>query len=146
MSDDLENSYKRHLEALSRTNALNKTAVFDALAAANATTVNVKFDGEGDGGQIEEVSLFVGLVSTPLPEVQIEIQHVSWGSEEVLTHKTSLQEAIETLCYDFLSQEHDGWENNDGAFGEFVFDVEKRRIELDFNGRYSDYVNHSHTF
>jgi hypothetical protein len=36
---------------------------------------------------------------------------------------------------------HCGWENNDGAYGDFIFDVAKRTITLDFNERYtaSDY-------
>ena len=37
-----------------------------------------------------------------------------------------------------LEQEQGGWENNDGAFGEFTFDVAERTIELEFNGRFTD--------
>ena len=37
-----------------------------------------------------------------------------------------------------LEQTHGGWENNDGAYGEFTFDVAERTIKLDFNERISD--------
>jgi hypothetical protein len=57
-----------------------------------------------------------------------------------------MAEAIEQLCYDFLEQEHGGWENNDGAFGEFTFNVAERTVELEFNGRFSDFTTSSHTF
>jgi hypothetical protein len=40
-----------------------------------------------------------------------------------------LHEAIDTLCYDYLEGSHGGWENNDGAFGEFHFDVDQRRVD-----------------
>jgi hypothetical protein len=58
----------------------------------------------------------------------------------------SLREAVEELCYGYLEQENAGWENNDGAFGEFNFDVAERRIALDFNQRFIDYTQHDYTF
>jgi hypothetical protein len=56
----------------------------------------------------------------------------------------SLHDAIETLCYDYLSQTHGGWENNDGAYGTFEFDVQQRSIRLDFDERFTDTNHHSH--
>ena len=54
------------------------------------------------------------------------------------------EEAIETLVYDVLNQTHGGWENNDGACGDFTFDVAERTITLDYNERHmeSDYSQH----
>ena len=49
----------------------------------------------------------------------------------------SVSDAIETLVYDLLETHHGGWEINDGAYGEFVFDVEAQSINLDFNERYT---------
>ncbi len=39
---------------------------------------------------------------------------------------------------------HDGWENSDGAHGDFTFDVGERTITLDYNERYmqSEYSLH----
>ena len=39
---------------------------------------------------------------------------------------------------------HGGWENNDGAYGEYTFDVAERTITLDYNERHmeSDYSMH----
>ena len=39
------------------------------------------------------------------------------------------------LAFDFLSDTHGGWENNDGAYGEFCFDAAARCIHLEFNER-----------
>jgi len=44
-------------------------------------------------------------------------------------------DAIEKLAYDFLEEVHDGWENEDGAYGEFIFDVGERAIRLEYNER-----------
>jgi hypothetical protein len=57
MNDFLE-YYSRHLEAVTKANALNKPIVFDALAAAGLTRVEVEFDGEGDSGQIGELTAY----------------------------------------------------------------------------------------
>ena len=69
------------------------------------------------------------------------------GCGELATRVMTLREAVEVLCYDYLEQEYGrGWEDNDGAFGEFTFDVPERRIALDFNARFTDHTHHSHTF
>jgi hypothetical protein len=58
----------------------------------------------------------------------------------------SVSEAIEHLVYDALSETHGGWENNEGAYGEFVFDVPAEVIRLDYNERITASENYSHTF
>ena len=122
----------------------NKTALFDALAAAGITTVLVNFDGCGDSGQIEMIEAKAGDDVIPLPKVQIEIASAGWGIATIDRQTRPLEEAIEILVYDVLSQTHGGWENNDGACGDFTFDVAERTITLDYNERHmeSDYSQH----
>jgi hypothetical protein len=150
MSDpnDVATTYKQHEQLLGKANALNKAAVFDALAAAGLSSVNVTFDGEGDSGQIESIDAYKEESSDPhpLPETAIEVQQASWNSEKLDSRTSSLREAIERLCYDYLEISQGGWENNDGAFGEFQFDVKARTIELEFNARFTDSTFFSHTF
>src|SRR6202035_5625925 len=93
----------------------NKTSLFDALAAAGITTVIVNFDGCGDSGQIEMIEARAGDDDCALPSVEIEIASAGWGSATVERQTQPVRVAIETLVYDVLSQEHGGWENNDGA-------------------------------
>jgi hypothetical protein len=145
---DIQNfmTYENHAKALAQANTLNKTVVFDALATAGVTTVTAAFDGEGDSGQIEGVSAFIDEKPQRVPDASIRFHHVSWGSLETTASEISLYEAIKSLCYDYLSQEHGGWENNDGGYGEFTFHVADRRIDLDFNQRFTDSTHHSHTF
>jgi len=145
MNDFLE-YYSRHLEAVTKANALNKPMVFDALAAAGLTLVEVEFDGEGDSGQIEGVYAYAGDARTELPESFLTLYQAAQNKGEPRTTNVSLHDAIETLCYDYLAQTHGGWENNDGAYGTFEFDIRKRSIHLDFNERFSDSTNYSHDF
>lgn len=55
-----------------------------------------------------------------------------------------MKEAIERLAYDFLEETHGGWENNEGAYGDFLFDVTERTITLNYNERIdtSEYTQH----
>jgi hypothetical protein len=143
---DVLQAYELRENALAQANALNKISVFDALTAAGVTLVTVAFDGEGDSGQIENIQAHAGDAEAQLPTLPVEFQKVAWNSAKLDASSIDLREAIETLCYDYLEQEHGGWENNDGAFGEFVFSVSNKSIELEFNGRFSDFSTSSHTF
>ena len=115
MSDDFETRYAQHKELRARANEINKAVLFDALASTNFTSIHVDFDGEGDSGQINGVAAFCGDVSATLPTTTVAMQTVSWGSTEMLTAQSTLEKAIENLCYDYLEQTHGGWENNDGG-------------------------------
>lgn len=123
----------------------NKAALFDALAFAGITSVVVTFDGCGDSGQIESIDARVGDTTTELPAVDIEIVTPVWDGSGVERRSLPTAQAIEELAYDFLRDTHSGWEINEGAFGEFTFDVDERSIQLDYNERIerSEYHGHS---
>jgi len=138
--------YQAHAKALAEANTANKTTIFAALSAASITLVTVTFDGGGDSGQIQEVLAQAGDAPVDLPSVQVDMLRAPWNGGKPDTSKLSLRDAIEEICFDYLSQEHGGWENNDGGQGDFTFHVDERRIELDFNQFYTESTNHSHSF
>jgi len=138
---------RQRYEALSASiRPANKKVLFDVLAAADIAQVVVTFDGYGDSGQIEDVSALSGGKSVDLPNGQISLSRASWGTDEVTEHSMTIEEAVEQLAYDFLAETHPGWENNDGAYGEFTFDVKSRVITLDHNERYTATETYEHTF
>lgn len=124
----------------------NKAVLFDALAAAGIENVIVTFDGYSDSGQIENIEATAAAETIPLPSDRIEIARTTWGSPKIEFLTQTVQETVETLVYDFLQQAHSGWEINDGAYGEFTFDVAERTIKLDYNERYTSSENYSHEF
>ena len=165
--DDRYRQRQRHAEEIQST---NKTALFDALAAANITLVTVTFDGVGDSGQIESIDVRSGgaglepdsvqqgreacegqtspevdaqhggtsterKAESSLLSVQVEIATPLWDGSGTETHSLTMHDAIERLAYDLLEETHGGWENNEGAYGEFVFDVAGRTIRLEYNER-----------
>ena len=107
----------------------NKNLIFDVLAkAGHIHQLTVGFDGYGDSGQIDEVEAWstdqtwrTGDDRIPVPSGRkVQLASPVPGNPPV---EMTLQEAIETLAYDYLEETHMGWENNDGAFGTFVFSV-----------------------
>ncbi|MGD9471263.1 MAG: DUF6878 family protein [Novosphingobium sp.] len=98
-----------------------KRNLFDLLEAQGVVLVTVDFDGCGDSGQIESISAFDEHGEVAVPEDKLA------NAED---EGEPVKDIIETLAYDLLQSEHGGWENNEGAYGEFRFDVADRTITL----------------
>ena len=113
----------------------NKTALFDVLAAARIDTVEVTFNGYADEGQIDSAVADGEGGDTNLESIHVEISRVEWGSQIVTRQTLSVKDAIEKLVHDLLEQTYSGWENNQGTYGDFLFDVAERTITLNFNER-----------
>ena len=84
-----------------------------------------------------------GIVELPdvkLPAIDIETTEPEAGANDM-----AITDVIESLAYNLLQNEHGGWENNDGAYGEFRFDTADRIITLGYNERFtsSEYSEHS---
>jgi len=144
--DTILSNYERDRQARAKLSEGNKGAVFDALVVANITQVLVQFDGEGDSGQISSVTALRGDERADFPAATVAIQQVAWGDTNVVTTQPTLEDAIETLCYDYLEETHGGWENDGGAYGEFCIDVAARTVELEFNARFTDIFTSNHSF
>ena len=144
---EADRQWQLHRDREAEVLPLNKAAVFDALGAAGISLLVVNFDGSGDSGQIEDIA-----ASGPdgthlvLPDGCIDYLEVGYGAPEPLMTKATVREVVENLSYAFLSTTHGGWENDDGAYGEFTFDVAQRGITLEYNERYTDTHFHEHQF
>ena len=124
--------------------ARNKEMIFAALAEAGIHGVTVGYDGYSDSGQIDDIE---GWSSSPeklpLPSNRkVQLPSPIEGNPPV---EMTLQEAIETLVYDYLEETHYGWENDEGAYGTFVFSVSTRTITLEHNDRYIEVNTSTYT-
>ncbi len=124
----------------------NKDRLFDGLTAAGITHVTVSFDGYGDSGQIESIDAYSGEKVVDLPATEIPYAALTWDAPDVELRSLSLEAVVEQLTYDLLSDTHGGWENNDGAYGEFCFDAVARTIHLEFNERFTSSELYNHDF
>ena len=133
-----------HLDVYQRQG--NKDRLFDGFMAVGITHVTVTFDGAGASGQIESISAWSGATAVDFPATEIAYAALTWDDPEVEMRQLSLEDGVEQLAYDFLSDTHCGWENNDGAYGEFCFDAAARCIHLEFNERFTSSELHTHDF
>jgi hypothetical protein len=92
------------------------------LLSAHVTQVEIIYDGVGDSGQIESVR-YLSALST-------EINPFGPTGE--------LKDEIRDLFYDLLESRFGGWENNDGAYGDFNWQLVEDRVTHVHNERYSD--------
>tara|TARA_R100001369_G_scaffold15691_1_gene30522 strand:+ start:616 stop:1131 length:516 start_codon:yes stop_codon:yes gene_type:complete len=88
----------------------NKERLFDGLTAAGITHVTVSFDGYGDSGQVESIEAYAGDAEVTFPKTQIAYAALTWDDPEVEMRALSLEDVVEQLAYDFLSDTHGGWE------------------------------------
>jgi hypothetical protein len=123
----------------------NKNVIFAALAGIGIHRITVDYDGSGDSGQIDSIEAWdAANERIPLPsirKVQLAPENPGHPVDDI-----GLETAVEELAWDYLYDNHDGWENNDGAFGTFVFDVPARTITLEHNERYTELNTSTHEF
>ena len=129
----------------------NKHILFDFLDVNGIEHAEIKFNGAGDSGGIESVEFYdkhhklypgsVGddLLEKPLPDIKSCVGY-SISSEggwvEVFDEAiTTVKGTFESICYDALKVKHEGWENDDGAYGSVTFDTEKRTVALEYHER-----------
>ena len=125
---------------------LNKATLFNALTLAGVTRVVVSFDGYGDSGQIENVEAQAGGDPVTIPGAAIEIAEAVWDQAEPKRSTVGLAEAVESLAYHVLEKTHCGWEKNDRAYGDIIFEAAEETLTLDYNERYTASENNTHTF
>jgi len=117
-SIDFAQVFAAQAEQSARIDALrpaNRDRLFDGLTAAGITHVIVTFDGAGDSGQIESIGAWSSETAVDFPATEIEYAALNWDDPDVEMRQLSLVDVVEQLAYDFLSDTHGGWENNDGA-------------------------------
>lgn len=115
----------------------HKDLIFDICEREGVKSFTVSFEGSGDSGQIEDVGLEGKIRKLPVEGAKVSegTRWLNGQSSAVFRNATDLEDLITSVCYEVLENACGGWEINDGAYGEFVFDVEKREVRLDFNER-----------
>jgi Family of unknown function (DUF6878) len=153
MIDDQFAAYEARVERGARLKAEilphNKGVLFDALAGAGIATVTIDFDGYGDSGSFQEAAAFSAEnTEIPLPAPDIVVKTVVFETKTVSVSDkvTTARDFLEELTSDFPEETHSGWEDGEGAYGQFRFSLADRTITLEYNERYVDSHLHEHEF
>jgi len=98
------------------------------LKGAGGACVHIQYDGCGDSGQIEGIE-YRGEDGKPI---------------DILGKVTITDDELMDLFYDLTQARHPGWENNDGAFGEFEWNLTGDTLTHTHNDRFTDYDTTEH--
>lgn len=122
----------------------NKEILFDILKSKKIKSFTVRFEGSGDSGQIEHIDLPRKVLGFIVEGAKLSQGTTARG--HIYKNDPSVEEIVDTMCCEVLDQLHEGWDTGDGAYGEFLFDVNERTVNLSFNERYMDTELHEHEF
>ncbi len=118
---------QQYQETARKNAELRKEEILLCLRLVGAARVVIEYDGCGDSGQIESI--------TVLDTQQREIS---------APENDKTMQALRDFAYDLLEARHPGWENNDGAYGEFIWDVAEDQLSHTHNDRFTDYNTTEH--
>lgn len=123
---------------------MTKDELLNILAAHGVTDVEVNYDGGGDQGMIEEISIKPadGPLSAP---VKTGVSQHHWNGKEWIyepNFANTLNDLVEAFVYDKLEASQPGWEIDDGSYGCVQINVAERSVNWDHYNRFtsSDYV------
>ena len=115
-----------------------KTVILPRLQEAGIVRVEIRFDGSGDSGAVEEcVCVDATGAPMPCPDVTLLEGEADKADRTGSAELHSLGQALEQLTYLALERHHPGWEINDGACGELVIDVAEAIFVLDCSLRFT---------
>ena len=125
-----------------------KKAVFARLAELNINTVITHFDGEDDSGGIENMVCYAEIFDEENASILGDLTVIPFNKHRVVVGGVdcSLKEQLEELAYMTISQDHGGWENNDGAYGDIYFLVPKDKVWMEINVRFMDSTSSDHAY
>lgn len=142
MADFHERQAERAIKAQTEIEHL-KQAVLGPLGEAGITRVEVRFDGCGDSGAVEQCECFdVAMNTVPCPEVAIAQFDFEVAREPTGEGPLMLAGALDSLTYLALERFHPGWEINDGSCGMLVIEVPEADFVIECSLRYTGYDEH----
>ena len=121
-----------------------KAVILPRLQEAGIARVEIRFDGCGDSGAVEECEcLDAAGAAIACPDITLQEGEADKADGAGSKEPQTLGEALEQLTYLALERHHPGWEINDGACGELVIDVAEATFVLDCSLRFTATDDHS---
>ena len=141
-TDYMEAYYKRLAERKSEAKESLK-GICQTLLDVGVTKVTVHYDGYGDSGTIETVTLFKGDEEIKESEVEalglpmltyekLTYGNINGGEDRLVPVECTVVDKIEDCAYDFLPG---GWEINEGSFGDLQIDTKLCTVVCEHNHR-----------
>jgi len=104
----------------------NKELLCALMKTLGITNIAVEFDGSGDSGQVEGVTVVPATKQDEFDNAQTKVfrtncfYSVAGNRTEQEEVSCSAPELAEDFAYEVLEHHHDGWEINEGAYGTII--------------------------
>lgn len=146
---DIFSDMRERRERTSERLKSNRLRIHKALKKVGATRAVITYNGSGDEGQINEVTIYKEeKVIHSEKKIYVFVASSYWQNGSFIEHtkrrSMKLGEALEQLVYDWSEFEHRGWENNDGASGECNIEVAEDKFTLDHHTYYTESETETH--
>ena len=99
-----------------------RAALLAQLRALGVTEVTAEYEGYGDSGNVEDITLQPSGIALP----------------------SELSSQLEDFVWAFAYQQHPGFENNEGGYGTLTWDLTKDSMDLDHADRYIESIHSYH--
>ncbi len=99
-----------------------RAALLVQLRALGVTEVTAEYEGYGDSGNVEDITLQPSGIALP-SELSSQLDDFAWA---------------------FAYQQHPGFENNEGGYGTLAWDLTKDSIDLDHADRFVESTHSYH--
>jgi len=103
-------------------NTETRAALLVQLRALGVTEVTAEYEGYGDSGNVEDITLQPSGIALP-SELSSQLDDFAWA---------------------FAYQQHPGFENNEGGYGTLAWDLTKDSIDLDHADRFVESTHSYH--
>lgn len=122
----------------------NRAAIFTALRDDGVLRAIVGYSGSGDSGGTEGVRFempdggtLTEIAMAPQYRQSSQWRDGAWQTTVSLEDKP-LEDALTDFAMDAVDQHYGGWEDNDGASGEVVFDATDGTIVIEHRAYFTD--------
>jgi len=101
------------------------------LSGLKIKRITVQYSGSGDSGQTDDIDVE--------PSSRANLLDEKFDDNE------TIREALDRICWSAIEDQHDGFYNNEGGFGELVIDVDEKTIQLNHTNyiQETDYNEHT---
>jgi hypothetical protein len=93
--------------------------LFDTLKMYGITLIKVQYSGSGDSGQTDDIDI--------TPEKRHEML------DEKMESGKTIRDALDEFAWKGIEDNESGFYNNEGGYGEIIFDVAERTVKMEHN-------------
>ena len=142
--------YQHHQSVAGDAVRQNRNVLMAALRELTLEKIEVVYSGSGDSGGPDDVVVTPESLAPAVASTQVAfLEPVSTRKDDAWTYELhqrscSLREALQDFAMVWLSQQHGGWENNDGGEGRMTVDVQADTFTLEHVEFYTESSHHAY--